>query len=67
MAHDRYILDHLPTQVIEVGHGRAERYLGNYEDYLRQKAAAEAAAAQAATRSAPGRKSPPPAGRQARA
>jgi len=67
VAHDRYILDHLPTQVIEVGHGRAERYLGNYEDYLRQKAAAEAAAAQAALRSTPGRKSPPPAGRQARA
>jgi ATP-binding cassette subfamily F protein 3 len=67
VAHDRYILDPLPTQVIEVGHGRAERWLGNYEDYLRQKAAAEAAAAQAASRSTPGRKSPPPAGRQARA
>jgi len=45
VAHDRYILDRLPTQVIEVGHGRAVRYLGNYEDYLHQKAAAEAAAA----------------------
>jgi ATP-binding cassette subfamily F protein 3 len=45
VAHDRYILDRLPTQVIEVGHGRAVRHLGNYEDYLHQKAAAEAAAA----------------------
>jgi len=51
VAHDRYILDRLPTQVIEVGHGCAVRYLGNYEDYLRQKAAAEEAAAAAAARS----------------
>ena len=50
VAHDRYILDRLPTQMIEVGHGRAVRYLGNYEDYLRQKAAAEEAAAAAASR-----------------
>src|SRR6185369_7269849 len=42
VAHDRYLLDHLPTQVIEVGSGRAVRYLGNYEDYLRAKATAEA-------------------------
>jgi ATP-binding cassette subfamily F protein 3 len=52
VAHDRYILDRLPTQMIEVGHGRAVRYLGNYEDYLRQKAAAEEAAAAAASRPA---------------
>ena len=52
VAHDRYILDELPTQVIEVGHGRAVRWLGNYEDYLRQKAAAEARAAEAAARGA---------------
>jgi ATP-binding cassette subfamily F protein 3 len=44
VAHDRYLLDRLPTQVIEVGGGRAVRYLGNYEDYLRAKAAAEARA-----------------------
>jgi ATP-binding cassette subfamily F protein 3 len=44
VAHDRYILDRLPTQVIEVGHGRAVRYLGNYEDYLRQKERAALAA-----------------------
>ncbi len=45
VAHDRYILDELPTQIIEVGHGQALRWLGNYEDYLRQKGAAQAAAA----------------------
>jgi ATP-binding cassette subfamily F protein 3 len=54
VAHDRYILDRLPTQVIEVGHGHAVRYLGNYEDYLHQKAAAEAAAERPA-KTAPGR------------
>jgi ATP-binding cassette subfamily F protein 3 len=49
VAHDRYILDRLPTQVIEVGHGRAVRYLGNYEDYLMQKERAEQAAIAAAS------------------
>jgi len=44
VAHDRYLLDRLPTQVIEVGNGKAVRYLGNYEDYLRAKASAAAAA-----------------------
>ncbi len=41
VAHDRYILDELPEQVIEVGAGHATRYIGNYEDYLGQKAAQE--------------------------
>jgi ATP-binding cassette subfamily F protein 3 len=41
VAHDRYILDRLPTQVIEVGHGAAVRYLGNYEEYLAKKQAME--------------------------
>ncbi len=44
VAHDRYLLDRLPTQVIEVGAGKAVRYLGNYEDYVRAKASAVAAA-----------------------
>ena len=39
VAHDRYILDHLPEEIIEVGAGHATRYLGNYEDYVRRKAA----------------------------
>jgi ATP-binding cassette, subfamily F, member 3 len=41
VAHDRYILDRLPEEIIEVGSGTAVRYLGNYEDYLRKKAAGE--------------------------
>src|SRR5438093_7132695 len=44
VAHDRYILDRLPQEVIEVGAGTAVRYLGNYEDYLRAKASAAAVA-----------------------
>jgi ATP-binding cassette subfamily F protein 3 len=39
VAHDRYVLDHLPEEVIEVGAGHATRYLGNYEDYVARKAA----------------------------
>jgi len=38
VAHDRYFLDHLPDEILEVGHGTAVRYLGNYEAYLRKKA-----------------------------
>jgi ATP-binding cassette subfamily F protein 3 len=43
VSHDRYILNQLVTEVIEVGHGHAIRYLGNYDDYLRKKASEEAA------------------------
>jgi ATP-binding cassette, subfamily F, member 3 len=37
VAHDRYLLDELPTQIYEVGDGRAVRYIGNYEDYVRMR------------------------------
>jgi ATP-binding cassette subfamily F protein 3 len=56
VAHDRYILDKLPTHVIEVGTGKTVLYHGNYEDYVQQKARAEALAAAAATAAARGRK-----------
>ncbi|MGD9764252.1 MAG: ABC-F family ATP-binding cassette domain-containing protein [Candidatus Binatia bacterium] len=39
VAHDRYVLDNLPEEIIEVGSGHATRYLGNYEDYVAHKAA----------------------------
>src|SRR5262249_57283587 len=32
VAHDRYILDKLPTHVIELGTGKAVLYHGNYRD-----------------------------------
>ena len=41
VAHDRYILDRLPEEVIEVGSGTAVRYLGNYEEYLTKKEAGD--------------------------
>jgi ATP-binding cassette subfamily F protein 3 len=50
VAHDRYILDRLPTQVIEVGSGQAHKYLGNYEDYVRAKETAAARASAPAPR-----------------
>ena len=43
VSHDRFILNELVTEVFEVGRGRAIRYLGNYDDYLRKKAEEEAA------------------------
>jgi ATP-binding cassette subfamily F protein 3 len=44
VSHDRYILDALPQCIVEVGRGRAVRYLGNYEDYLRKKSEEQRAA-----------------------
>jgi ATP-binding cassette, subfamily F, member 3 len=38
VSHDRYILNQLVSEVIEVGHGHAIRYLGNYDEYLEKKA-----------------------------
>jgi ATP-binding cassette subfamily F protein 3 len=54
VAHDRYILDRIPEEVIEVGAGTAVRYLGNYEDYLRKKAAGTTAAPAATAAAAAG-------------
>jgi ATP-binding cassette subfamily F protein 3 len=39
VSHDRYFVDALATRVIEIGGGKAVSYLGNYEDFLRAKAA----------------------------
>jgi ATP-binding cassette subfamily F protein 3 len=53
VAHDRYILDRLPTEVLEIGHGAAIRHLGNYAEYLARKAAAAGAPVAAPVASAP--------------
>ena len=45
VSHDRYILNELVTEVIEVGQGHAMRYLGNYDDYLGKKAELDLASA----------------------
>jgi ATP-binding cassette subfamily F protein 3 len=39
VSHDRYFVDSLASRVLEVGHGSVESFLGNYEEFLRQKAA----------------------------
>ena len=48
VSHDRFVLNELATEVIEVGQGHATRYLGNYDQYLEKKAQMEARAAAAA-------------------
>jgi ATP-binding cassette subfamily F protein 3 len=39
VSHDRYFIDRLATRVLEVENGVVTSYEGNYEDYLRRKAA----------------------------
>jgi ATP-binding cassette subfamily F protein 3 len=54
VSHDRFILNELVTEVLEVGQGHAIRYLGNYDEYLEKKAQTEAPSASSqATRTAP--------------
>ena len=46
VSHDRYFVDRLATKIIEIGHGDAFVYPGNYEAFLwskKQRAAAAAA------------------------
>ena len=45
VAHDRYFLDRLPDEILEVGHGTAVHYFGNYEAYLAKKSVETAAPA----------------------
>ena len=44
VSHDRYLLNELATEIIEVGQGHATRYLGNYDYYLAKKSGAASAA-----------------------
>ena len=37
VAHDRYFLDRIVTKVVEIEHGRASVFSGNYTDYAQQK------------------------------
>ncbi len=45
VSHDRYFIDRLATRVLEIEGGAITAYEGNYEDYLRRKAALAMAAA----------------------
>jgi ATP-binding cassette subfamily F protein 3 len=53
VSHDRYFVDKLATKVVDIGHGQALVYPGNYEEFLwsrkeRARMAAEAAVAKPA-------------------
>jgi ATP-binding cassette subfamily F protein 3 len=39
ISHDRYFINRIATQVVEVDRGRLTTYLGSYDDYVARKAA----------------------------
>jgi ATP-binding cassette, subfamily F, member 3 len=43
ISHDRYFINFIATQVVEVDRGRLTTYLGNYDDYLSRTARPELA------------------------
>jgi ATP-binding cassette, subfamily F, member 3 len=55
ISHDRYFVNRIATQVVEVDAGRLTTYLGNYDDYLSAKSRLEARPAVAAPASAAAR------------
>lgn len=48
VTHDRYFLDHVVNQIVELTNGTLEAYTGNYQEYVKQKAEREEKEAQAA-------------------
>lgn len=48
VTHDRYFLDHVVEEIVELANGSLDRYSGNYEKYVQQKAEKEEAEAQMA-------------------
>ena len=64
VSHDRYFVDRLATKVVDIGHGDALLYPGNYEEFLWSRKHQETAAGGAASRAAanvaaPSRKAAP--------
>ncbi|WP_425270350.1 ABC-F family ATP-binding cassette domain-containing protein [Marinilactibacillus kalidii] len=41
VTHDRYFLDNVVNHMVELTYGRLERYVGNYQDFVRLKAERE--------------------------
>jgi ATP-binding cassette subfamily F protein 3 len=64
VSHDRYFVDKLATKVVDIGHGQALLYPGNYEEFLWSRKAREAEAAARATAPAPAAAAVPRAGGQ---
>jgi ATP-binding cassette, subfamily F, member 3 len=54
VSHDRYFVDKLATKVIDIGHGDALLYPGNYEEFLWSRKNQEAARPQAPQKAVPG-------------
>jgi ATP-binding cassette, subfamily F, member 3 len=55
VSHDRYFIDRLATKIVEVGHGEAVVFPGNYEEFHYHKQQLEARAVRAAAAPAPAR------------
>ncbi len=53
ISHDRYFINRIATQVVEVDQGRLTTHLGSYDDYLAHKAAAPASPAGSPTPASP--------------
>jgi ATP-binding cassette subfamily F protein 3 len=53
ISHDRYFINRIATQVVEVDCGRLTTHLGTYDDYLDHKAAATVAATESTRSPAP--------------
>ncbi|MCL4813024.1 MAG: ATP-binding cassette domain-containing protein [Vicinamibacteraceae bacterium] len=53
VSHDRYFIDKLATKVIEIGHGEAHVFHGNYEDFLYHKQQVAALESRGATTATP--------------
>ncbi|MEX2224086.1 MAG: ABC-F family ATP-binding cassette domain-containing protein [Candidatus Rokuibacteriota bacterium] len=61
ISHDRYFINRIATQVVEVARGQLTTYLGTYDDYLARKAIpAEPPPAQSATTPVAGPRSAAP-------
>ena len=53
ISHDRYFINRIATQVVEVDRGRLTTHLGSYDDYLDHKAAATTPATESTRSTAP--------------
>jgi ATP-binding cassette subfamily F protein 3 len=58
ISHDRYFINRIATQVVEVDRGRLTTHLGTYDDYLDHKAAATATVAATESTRSPAPKPP---------
>jgi ATP-binding cassette subfamily F protein 3 len=59
ISHDRYFINRIATQVVEVDRGHLTTYLGSYDDYLARKAATDKPSAAAGAEPKPARNTAP--------